>query len=142
MNHYYHTVFKVFFLYLSLSSVLCIKKTQLKINLVNVVKKQGAKQMKISGMKITGLFFVFALTLFLTDSSAVAQNKAVVIPLFSSANKCDSCPPESVVTTSDSIQEAIDNLPAEGGSILDIISILYLLEFDLLPRTKSQPQIV
>ncbi len=49
----------------------------------------------------------------------------------------------------DALKEKIAaSLAADTGEIeavrqiLDIISILYLLEFDLLPRTKSQPQIV
>jgi hypothetical protein len=66
-------------------------------------------------MKAWGLFAVIGL---LTSLSAIAaENKVVVIPLDLSKSTCSSCPPEVVVTTSDSIQEAIDSLPGEGGTV-------------------------
>ena len=52
-----------------------------------------------------------------SSSLVLAQNKVVVVPLGSSGYPCQSCPPEIVVTTSDSIQKAIDKLPATGGTV-------------------------
>lgn len=50
------------------------------------------------------------------NPAAVAQNKVVVVPLASKPS-CQSCPPEVVVTPTDSIQEAIDGLSASGGTV-------------------------
>ncbi len=63
-------------------------------------------------MKKTVWLFVFVVTFLSISSYVTAQNKVVVIPLNSSTGTY-----EVVVTKSDSIQEAIDNLPTKGGSV-------------------------
>jgi hypothetical protein len=73
--------------------------------------------MKKDRLKKTVYFMAFVAIFLSTSSYVTAQNKVVVIPLDSSSQSCQSCPPEVVVTKSDSIQNAIDNLPVDGGYI-------------------------
>lgn len=65
--------------------------------------------------RVRALFIVIGILL--SGSTVAAQDKVVVVPLGSSTSLCSSCPPEVVVTTSDSIQEAIDSLPVVGGTV-------------------------
>ncbi len=73
--------------------------------------------MKKDRIKKTVCFMAITAIVLSTSSYVTAQNKVVVIPLDSSSQSCQACSPEVVVTKSDSIQNAINNLPVDGGTI-------------------------